>query len=125
MSDDVIAVAILRTSDGKSVADLEQPITPDIAKHIKIDETRRQQARQRVQACGLKVVSTGPFSLSFSTDKESFERIFKCRLRQVEPEPHLSATKPVYRAEGSIIIPADLTEYVAAVTLPSPPELFT
>jgi hypothetical protein len=123
MADTIIAVAILQASDGKSVVDMAQPITPEISRHIQIDKVRRQQARERLEAHGVTIVSENPFSLSFRTDKASFERIFKIRLRKMAPKSDPSISKSVYQIEGTIDIPEDLVEYVAAVSIPSPPDL--
>jgi hypothetical protein len=124
MGDTIIAIAILRSSDGKSVADTTQPITSEISGRIQIDEVRRQQTRERLEAHGVTIVSENPFSLSFSPDKTVFERIFKSQLRKVAPKPDPSISKPLYQIADAIEIPEDLAEHVAAVSIPSPPDLF-
>ncbi|MCK4858445.1 MAG: hypothetical protein KAT58_10780 [candidate division Zixibacteria bacterium] len=127
MTKQVIAEVVLRASDGSSILEAEEPITPETAKQYKIDEERMRQAREKLLAYGFQMVVAGPYSVSISGGKDAFERVFQTRLRvrHAVSEPGITAgAKTFYEAQDPIKIPEDLVFFVAAVTLPTPPELF-
>ena len=130
MTKQVFAEVVLRASDGSSILEAEEPITPETAKQYKIDEERMRQAREKLLAYGFQMVVAGPYSVSISGGKDAFERVFQTRLRVRQAavavsEPGITAgAKTFYEAQDPIKIPEDLVSFVAAVTLPTPPELF-
>lgn len=126
MVETVIAQAILRTSEGDSILDVEQPVTPDAAERYRIDDKRTEQAREKLSEFGFEVVVAGPHSLSIKGSRNLFERVFQTRLQEVSA-PELGVTpeaKSSYEAQDPIVIPDDLAPFVAAVLFPAPPKLF-
>ena len=128
MAKQVIAEVVLRASDGSSIIETGDQITPDKAMRYKIDDKRMGQVREKLIAYGFQVVTSGPYSISISCAKDAFEQIFQTRLRvrqaAVSEPSTMSGAKTFYEARDPIKIPEALVSFVAAVTLPAPPELF-
>ncbi len=128
MTKQVVAQVILKARDGSSVLDAEGPITPELAAKYDVGAARVQQAAELLSTYGFAVTTTGPYSLSISGNREAFERVFETRLvaRRLEGPDTGGAAHPTtfYSAADPIAIPAELGSLVAAVTLPTPPELF-
>lgn len=124
MKNHVIVEVVLRASDGSSFQDAEEPIRPEEIKHYTIDEDRKQEAHEKLQAYGFEVIAAGPFSLSVSCEKDTFERIFQTQLQAVSAPGIATEAKTFYEALSPIKIPEDLASFVANVAFPAPPELF-
>ena len=105
------------------------PITSKNVHRHQADQETIRHASELLSAYGFKVEPAGSFGLSLSGDKALFERIFQTRLAprkgsDTESIP-LGGTGIMYEAQSPFKIPEDLSSYIAFVTLPIPPELFS
>lgn len=128
MSEQVVAQVILRSRAGLSVLEATEPITAENVAKYKVDEAVIQEASRKLLTYGIKVEAAGPHSLSISSDKTLFERVFHTRLeaRSTGPEgAEISGGAAFfYEAKDPIEIPDDLSSLVSGVVLSTPPELF-
>lgn len=121
MTPQVTAEVILRTRGGESLVDAGEPPTSENIDRYKVEDDVASEATKKLNELSIKVLQTGPVSLSISAEKEVFERVFQTRLGEVGG-PGLGETGSArYEAVAPIQVPRDLASLVAEVVLPIPP----
>lgn len=116
----VVAEVILRGPEGLSINDAATP-------PLSAAELRRYQptpdtvdrARAALAARGFGLLETGASGFGIVADHTLFEEVFTTRLEQ-RGEGDAASWQP----ETPIVVPDDLSEWIAAVAFPSPPEFF-
>jgi hypothetical protein len=109
MPGQVIAQVVVRSPEGTSMLDAPGPVGAEtVARHRPSADALREAAT-RLRERGFDIVQEGPTTLTIAGDKELFERTF--------------ATAPGAERAASPEIPQDLSDLVAGIAFPRPPEL--
>lgn len=128
MSERIIAEIILRSADGTSILDADEAITSETIKKFRVEEGVINEAKNKLESFGLTVEQMGATSITVSSEKDVFERVF-CTILEVAHvntmETKLEGTEQAYYVTKiPINIPLDLSDYVADVVLPTPPQFY-
>lgn len=128
MSDQVTAEVILRSADGSSILDAKEGITAGTIEKYRVGEEVIEEASERLEALGFKVLQRGPVGLTISGNSARFEAVFQSTLEarstEVMETKAEGGVAEYYEFTQPISIPEDLSSLVADVTLPSPPQFF-
>jgi hypothetical protein len=123
----VMAEVILRSVDGSSILEAEEPITAENVDKYRVEQEVIEEASMELAALGFEVQQVGPVSLTISGDKVVFENVFQTTLeaQDVEMATEISgAEASYYEAIAPIKVPEDLSHLIAAVVLSIPPQFF-
>ncbi len=123
MSDRVVAQVSLRSAEGSSVLDADEPITSDNVDDYRAGTNAIEGAKEALRGLGFDVVQASEVGLSISGDKDRFEKVFdttlKARSESADAEP---GDRRAYEATEPVQVPEALTEFVDEITFPVPPE---
>lgn len=123
MSDEVIAQVILRSADGSSVLESDEPITSENVKSRGAEERVIEEAQRALRDLGFDVVQASEVGVTISGDKERFEDVFDTTLEERSDSTDADADRErVYEAKQPVRIPEELSSLVADVVFPVPPE---
>ncbi len=113
----ITAQLVMRREDGRSILDLEGPVTAASRQRMAGDlpEARVAEIRARLEAAGFTVEGGNANTLSVSGPARLFAEVFG-----LDPGAAGAAGVPAHAAR----IRADLEPYVADVFVPPPPEFF-
>lgn len=123
MNDNVYAEVILRSRDGSSVLDADEPIrSENVASHA-VETEVIEEASDALRELGFEITQTSEVGLTISGPKERFEEVFETTLeeRSATAATH-PGQQPSYEATDPIQIPDELSPYVADIAFPTPPE---
>lgn len=123
MSDHVVAQVILRSAEGSSVLDADEPITSENVDAHRVGTNVVESAKRMLRDLGFDVVQASEVGLSISGDKDRFEEVFgttlEARSESTDAEP---GDRRAYEATEPIQVPEALSALVDEVTFPEPPE---
>lgn len=123
MSDEVIAQVILRSADGSSVLESDEPITSENVGSRGAEERVIEEAQRALRDLGFDVVQASEVGVTISGDKERFEDVFDTTLEERSDSTDADADRErVYEAKQPVRIPEELSSLVADVVFPVPPE---
>ncbi|WP_263785491.1 hypothetical protein [Salinibacter grassmerensis] len=121
MPDTVVAQVILRSPDGSSLLDPDEPITSENVDAHGIGKDVIERAEKTLRDLGFEVLQSSEVSLSVSGDKERFEDVFDTTLKVRSKGPGTGADA-AYEATEPVQIPEALSSIVDEVAFPVPPE---
>ncbi|WP_118830476.1 hypothetical protein [Salinibacter ruber] len=123
MSDRVVAQVSLRSAEGSSVLDADEPITSDNVDDYRAGTNAIEGAKEVLRGLGFDVVQASEVGLSISGDKDRFEEVFdttlKARSESADAEPD---DRRAYEATEPVQVPDALAAFVDEITFPVPPE---
>ena len=123
MSDRVVAQVSLRSAEGSSVLDADEPITSDTVDDYRAGTNAIEGAKEALRGLGFDVVQASEVGLSISGDKDRFEEVFdttlKARSESADAEP---GDRQAYEATEPVQVPDALAAFVDEITFPVPPE---
>ncbi len=123
MSDRVVAQVSLRSAEGSSVLDADEPITSDNVDDYRAGTNVIEGAKEALRGLGFDVVQASEVGLSISGDKDRFEEVFdttlKARSESADAEP---GDRQAYEATEPVQVPDALVAFVDEITFPVPPE---
>ncbi|WP_103027348.1 hypothetical protein [Salinibacter altiplanensis] len=123
MSDDVVAQVILRSADGSSVSDPDEPITSETVDSHRVESHVIERAKEALRDLGFEVVQASEVGLSISGDKERFEEVFDTTLKARPGSTDADTSRgQVYEATAPVQIPEELSSLVDDVAFPVSPE---
>lgn len=128
MEERVIGEVVLRSADGSSALDLEEPINAENIAKYQVGKELVDEASTKLEALGFRVEQAGVASVTISGERPLFERVFQTTLKIRSKDALETKVEGVealyYEAAKPIRIPEDLSSLMADVVLPTPPELF-
>ncbi|MFQ6028620.1 MAG: hypothetical protein ACE5Q6_14130, partial [Dehalococcoidia bacterium] len=106
--------------------DAAEPITSDTIGDYIVPQDRVQEVSNVLERLGLKVVQKGVTSISVEGELETFDEVFQCdlELESKQTMEGIEREEPYYSPRRTPRVPEELTQFVAVVTFPEPPELF-
>lgn len=122
----ISAQAIIKAASGSSVLDARRPIEPKKVDRYSVSEYRIRKAADILKSLGLQPVQIGTASITVEADKATFEDLLQCGIEQKTKKMIQGHKGEVayYQFKGVPRIPDELAEFVTAIALPEPPELF-
>ncbi len=123
MSDRVVARVSLRSAEGSSVLDADEPITSDNVDDYRAGTNAIEGAKEALRGLGFDVVQASEVGLSISGDKDRFEEVFDTTLKaRSESADAESGDRQAYEATEPVQVPDALAAFVDEITFPVPPE---
>lgn len=122
----VIATVALRSESGKPLFDKKNLIIKNFAKLLPPSDAIKT-VTSIFNEMGIRVTARGKFSLSIIASPKKFEETFGVKLIQKEKPVFSGTKKPVtryYTTKTVIKVPKELADYVEAIILPEPCQLF-
>lgn len=123
MSDRVVAQVSLRSAEGSSVLDADEPITSDNVDDYRAGTNAIEGAKEALRGLGFDVVQASEVGLSISGDKDRFEEVFDTSLKaRSESADAELGDRQAYEATEPVQVPDALAAFVDEITFPVPPE---
>jgi len=123
MHDQVIAQIILRSPEGSSVLESDEPITSENVESRRAEKQVIAEVQGALRDLGFEVVQVSEVTITISGDKELFEDVFDTTLEERSASADADADRErVYEAKQPARIPKKLSSFVSDVVFPVPPE---
>lgn len=124
----MIAHVILRKSDGTSIADTNRAMTAKNIDLYRVGDAVIQEASAKLEAMGFRVLSSGAVDLTIDGPKTLLETTFQTTIVQADPSDTIKGTGDTqqhpYTNVMPFIVPDELSDLIAQVVLPIPPQMF-
>lgn len=118
MPENVIAEVILRSTDGSSILDADEPITSKNVDSYRVEKEVIERATKVLRDFGFEIVQTSETAVTISGDKERFEEVFDTTLELRSEE----GPEQAYEVKELVRIPDELSSFVDDIAFPTPPE---
>jgi hypothetical protein len=122
MSDSVIAQVVLRSSEGSSTLDPDEPITAENVEAHQLAPDVIEEATEKFRDLGFEVLQTSEIGVTIAGPKARYEEVFDTVLEVRAASPNADAD--AYEATEPVRIPEALSSIVEDLTFPVPPEFY-